>query len=101
MSKSKSKVRAVKETKSKGGISHRGIPEQLRSDSAYPVQWKNGWSFDRTMGGSVIIKIEDEKTKQVIARTEIPGSDWVKIVGGVSLRKYDDICRGILKVIHS
>jgi len=80
---------------------HHGIPEQLQSSRANPVQWKFGWSFERTMGGSVIIRKIDEATKVVVAEAAIPGSDWVKIVGGVSLRREDGVCQGILKVIHS
>jgi len=80
---------------------HRGIPEQLQSSHVNPMQWKFGWSFERTMGGSVIIRKIDEATKVVVAEAAIPGSDWVKIVGGVSLRREDGVCQGILKVIHS
>lgn len=80
---------------------HQGIPEQLKSSLANPIQWKFGWSFERTIGGSVIIRKIDEATKAVVAEAAIPGNDWVKIVGGVSLKRDDGVCQGILKVIHS
>lgn len=94
MSKSRS-------AKSNGVHLHRGIPEQLQGNTNIPIPWKFGWSFERQSSGAVVIQYVDPATNKVVARAEIPSSDWVKITSGVSLRNNDLLCREIMKVIHN